>query len=344
MSAFVACYALTRRGLDLAVRLAAALGGEVYAPRRYRGDIAAHAFDSLPELMAETFDRYRAHVFVAATGIVVRCIAPHLRGKDADPAVICLDQEGRFAISLLSGHLGGANELAKRCAEIGGGQAVITTATDSAGLPSMDMLAVERGLAIGNIGRIKTVNAAILDGRAVQIFDPEGWLEAEGKPWAAPLADPSAWWPGEPGVWVSMREDCPDPEALRLYPRALMLGVGCRRGTGADEIFDHIEAVFRQERLSLRAVRGLASAEVKADESGLLEAASRLGVTPVFFGPDQLDAVTVPNPSATVQRRMGVASVAEAAALLLAEGGELLVEKTKTKTVTLAVAGKKREK
>ncbi|MDD3311951.1 cobalt-precorrin 5A hydrolase [Pseudodesulfovibrio sp.] len=343
MSATVACYALTRRGLELAVRLAQRLGGEVFAPRRFRGDMAAHAFDSLSELVAETFPRYRAHVFVAASGIAVRCIAPHLRGKDVDPAVVCLDQYGRFAISLLSGHLGGGNELAERCANIVGGQAVITTATDSAGLPSLDMLAVARGLSIGNLDRVKTVNGAILDGRAVQVFDPDNWLGARGEHWAATVDSSADWWPGEPGVWVSVREDCPDDGALRLYPRALMLGVGCRRGTGVDEIFSHIQTVMRNNHFPLSAVGGLGSAEVKANEPGILEAAARLGVTPVFFSPERLDSVNVPSPSSIVRQHMGVGSVSEAAALLLSDGGELLVLKTKTETVTLAVAKVKRQ-
>ena len=342
MPATTACYALTRRGLALALRLADGLDGDVYAPQRLCEDSGARPFDSLPALVADTFSRYRSHVFVAAAGIVVRCIAPHLNGKGTDPGVVCLDQEGRFAVSLLSGHLGGGNDLARRCAAIAGGQPVVTTATDTAGVSSLDLLARDRELAIGNLDRVKAVNGAILDHRPVQVFDPEGWLGADGEPWAAPVADPEAWRPGEPGVWVSVREDCPDPDALRLHPRALMLGVGCRRGAGEDEIFGHVEAVLRERGFSLLAVGGLGSAEVKADEPGLLAAAARLGVTPVFFGADRLDAVAVPNPSDTVRRRMGVGSVAEASALLLSGGGELLVEKTKSETVTLAVAGRRR--
>ena len=342
MPAATACYALTRQGLVLALRLAAGLGGDVYAPQRLCGDIGARPFESLPVLVAETFPRYRSHVFVAAAGIVVRCIAPHLVGKGTDPGVVCLDQEGRFAVSLLSGHLGGGNDLARRCAAIAGGQPVVTTATDAAGVPSLDLLARARELAIGNLDRVKAVNGALLEGRPVQIFDPEDRLGAAGESWAGHVAGPEAWRHGEPGVWVSLREDCPDPDALRLYPRELMLGVGCRRGAGEDEIFGHVEAVMRKRGFSLHAVGGLGSAEVKADEPGLLAVAARLGVTPVFFGTDRLDAVAVPNPSDTVRRRLGVASVAEAAALLLSGGGELLVEKTKSQTVTLAVAGRRR--
>ncbi len=159
----IAIYALTRQGLGLARRLAADLGGTTYAIRRL-ATRTVRPFESLSTLLADTFRKYDGHVFVAATGIVIRCISACIGSKETDPAVVCLDQEGRFAVSLLSGHLGGANQLAVRCAKSAGGQAVVTTATDAAGVPSMDMLAVSRGLAMGNAGQVKVVNGALLDG------------------------------------------------------------------------------------------------------------------------------------------------------------------------------------
>lgn len=336
----IVIYALTRQGLALAERLAAGLGGEVHCLRRLAGE-GLVAFDSLPDHVAKTFGRFHGHVFVTAAGIAVRCIAPHLRGKDRDPAVVCMDQEGRHAVSLLSGHLGGANDLAVRCAGVTGGAPVITTATDSAGLPSVDVLAAARNMAIGNMERVKVVNGALLDGRTVQVFDPDDRLGAAGEPWADLIGDAGDWRTGEPGVWVSVRDDCPDGDALWLYPRELMLGVGCRRGVGADEIYAHLREVFDAAGLSMDAIGGLASVEDKRDEPGLLAVADELGVTPVFYPKDKLDAVDAPNPSGTVLRRMGVGSVSEASAMLLADGGELIVEKTKTRTVTLAVARRK---
>ena len=338
----IAIYALTRQGLTLARRLAVDLGGTVYALRRLAGDSGVRPFDSLTSLVSGTFSEYGGHVFVAAAGIVVRCIAPHLASKETDPAVVCLDQEGRFAVSLLSGHLGGGNELAVRCAQSVGGQPVVTTATDCAGLPSLDMLAAAKGLSIGNIDRVKVVNGALLDKRTVQVFDPDDCLGLDGDARFSPVARRGDWKQDRPGVWVSWREDCPDPGALRLHPRVLMLGVGCRRGVGEEEISAHIRAVFEAAGLSLRSVGGLASIDAKSDEPGLLEAAAVLGVAPLFFARECLDSVAAPNPSGTVMRRMGVASVSEASAILLSDGGELLVEKTKTQTVTLAVARRKK--
>ncbi|QJB56475.1 cobalamin biosynthesis protein [Pseudodesulfovibrio sp. zrk46] len=335
----IAFYALTRKGAKLARSMADAMGGTVFATTRHAGD-EDMPFDSLTDLVAETFHRFDGHVFMAAAGIVVRCIAPHIKSKETDPAVVCLDQEGRFAVSLLSGHLGGGNALADRCADVVGGQAVITTATDSAGVVSMDMLAKEKGATIGNIEQVKVVNGALLDKRTVQVFDTKNFLGLKDND-LFEVVSKDQWQMGAPGVWVSVYDDCPDADALWLYPRVLMLGVGCRRGIPGDEIFDHIRNVFDLSGLSMDAVGGLASIDAKSDEPGMLEAASSLGVEPIFYPKEVLDKVEAPNPSGMVMQRMGVGSVSEAAALLLSEGGELLVEKTKTKTVTLAVARKR---
>lgn len=333
----IAIYALTGQGLKLARRLAVDLGGTVYATRRL-AEGAVKPFDSLSALLEGTFTSYSGHVFVAAAGIVVRTIAPHLQSKDVDPAVVCLDQEGRFAISLLSGHLGGGNELAIECARSAGGQPVVTTATDSAGVPSMDMLAAARGLAIGNIDRIKTVNGALLDNRPVQVFDPDNRLGLAGDARFTPVGRLGGWKQNIPGVWVSWKENCPDDDALRLYPRVLHLGVGCRRDIAVQEIMEHIQSVFEAKGLALKSIASLGSVEAKRDEWGLLEAAAELDVTPIFYSTKELGKVGVPSPSDRVQVHMGVPSVAEASALLSSGGGVLIVDKEKTSTVTLAVA------
>ena len=118
-------------------------------------------------------------VCVMAAGIVVRGIAPYLKGKDTDPAVVVVDEAGQFAVSLLSGHLGGANDLARRVAKLLGGTPVITTATDVQGLPALDVLAVEHGLIIENLAGVRPIHMALLEGRPVRLVDPEGFLSGE---------------------------------------------------------------------------------------------------------------------------------------------------------------------
>ena len=171
-----AIYALTPQGARLGRILADKLSGDLFLPARLAASHGAISFDRLLDVVAKNFSLFSAHVFIAATGITVRAIAPHLESKDRDPAVIVVDQEGRHAISLLSGHLGGANELARRIAGLTGGRAVITTATDIQGVLSLDLLAKEKGLAIANLDAVKFVNMALVSGEPIHVYDPEDRL------------------------------------------------------------------------------------------------------------------------------------------------------------------------
>src|SRR6185369_17333847 len=160
----IAVIAITRNGAQLGRKLRDGLGGtELHVSGRYAGQAGKErlAFDpdQLREKIASLWKEFDGLVFIMATGIVVRMIAPLLESKETDPAVVVMDDAGRFAISLVSGHLGGANELAERCAFICGARAVITTATDANELPSFDMLAKELNWCIDDIKRVKTLNS-----------------------------------------------------------------------------------------------------------------------------------------------------------------------------------------
>jgi cobalt-precorrin 5A hydrolase len=339
----LAIYALTLVGARLGRALAGQLGGDLFVPDKLAEEFGGRGFASLLPLVGDTWPRYGRHVFVAAAGIVVRAVAPHLRSKDRDPAVVVVDQRGRFAVSLVSGHLGGANALAREVAALTSGQAVVTTATDVEGVPALDDLARERGLAVADTAAIKPVNVALLAGDSVQICDPEGWLglAQAGPEWAGRLEtvpDLAAWRPGRPGVVVSWREVAPQPEMLVLHPPCLCVGVGCRRGAAAGEIASALRAVLAEEGLALASVLSLGTVREKQDEEGLLAAAAALGKGLFFFTPGELAEVATPNPSAVVERRMGTPSVCEAAALLLSGSDALLVEKRVLGGVTVAVA------
>ncbi|MBE9581682.1 MAG: cobalamin biosynthesis protein CbiG, partial [Proteobacteria bacterium] len=171
-----AIYALTHQGASLGKTLTEKIEGDLFLPSRIADAYGGIPFNHLMEAVAENFFQYPRQIFIAATGIVVRSIAPHLRSKDSDPAVVVLDQKGRYVISLLSGHLGGANALATEVAQLTGGKAVITTATETEGVPSIDLLAKERNLFIANFGAVKRINMAVLEGKPVQIFDQEDRL------------------------------------------------------------------------------------------------------------------------------------------------------------------------
>ncbi|MDP2847838.1 MAG: cobalamin biosynthesis protein [Humidesulfovibrio sp.] len=339
-AACTAVHALSVQGLALALRLGGDLNAHVYAPERLaEGAPGVLPFVSLSELMARTFASYPRHVFVGATGIAVRAIAPHLVSKASDPAVAVIDLAGRFAVSLVSGHAGGANELARELARLTGAMAVITTGTDVAGLPGVDELAAAKGMAVANPQAVKAVSAALLEGRPVQLFDPEGRLlggEDAGGLLAA--THPDAWDAAAPGVWCHWRAGGEFPMTFRVYPRCLCLGLGCRKGVDAREILAHVAQVLAQASLAQESIAAVGTATIKRDDPGLCAAAAALGPEIVFFEPEALAGVEAAGQSETVRRRTGTGSVCEAAALLLSGADELLATKTKTPNVTCAVA------
>lgn len=336
--------ALTPAGAALGHRLAERLGGAIlWLPAKFTPDFpTAQTMATLKDVFREAFQTKKPLVGIMATGIVVRQLAPFLRGKDRDPAVVVLDEQGQFAISLLSGHLGGANDLARTVADLVGATAVITTATDAHGLPALDTIAVRLGLSIENLSAVKAIHLALLQGQKVRVVDPLGFLREELAGWpelfeARPEAPESFCQPG-PGVYVGCR-DYPWPEGwLRLRPKIMVAGMGCNRGASQVEILDLFEKTLKQFHLSPLCLHTLATISAKRDEAGLKAAAEHLGVRFIWFSKEELQHLPVPNPSAVVQRHLGVASVCEAAALKAAKGGTLLVPKQKSTNVTLAVA------
>lgn len=333
----LAVYALTPRGSELGRLLAKELSGSLHLPDRLLQmlDIPeAQGFGSLPELVASQFHARQAHVFITAAGVAVRMVSPHLRGKDKDPAVIVLDQDGRFSVSLLSGHLGGANRLAEKVASITRGRAVVTTATDVSGTAAVDVLALDAGLAIEDVSRVKNVNASLAAGMRPKLWDPEGWLDNA----AAERHFLSASSEDQADVLVAWRESKHGGQCLRLIPPALCLGIGCRKGVSGSVIVERVRSLFQEQELPLASLWAMGTVQAKEGESGLREAAAALGVPLRFFPPLVLDAVNVPNPSARASEAVGTASVSEAAALLLAGARELFMEKQKLGDVTLALA------
>ena len=353
----VAVYALTGQGLTLAGRLRGCFArADLYAAEslqeRESGQpsLETRWFKSLGEVLEPGFHAYSCHIFIAATGIVVRAVAPYLRGKTRDPAVLALDQRGRFVISLLSGHIGGANAMARRIAAHIGAQPVITTATDVEGLPALDQLAVERGLAIANPEAIKAVSAALLAGERVGLCDPENRLGLAGSAWESlfiPLSRGAAAGGGGPfeiAVRVSAQRAPEDASSrvLLLHPRIVHAGIGCRRGAPAEEILAALGDALEQTGLAPAALAALASIEAKREEEGLLEAARRLAVPARFYPPEHLAEYPVSRPSAKVRQTFGIDVVCEPAALASASHGgggtQLLCEKRVSGAVTVALA------
>ena len=339
-----ALWALTPNGARLADHLAGEWPGtEVYLSARVAAPYpGARIFDKLGPAVEKHFSTHRAHIFFMATGIVVRTIAPLLAHKTKDPAVVVVDDRANFAISLVSGHLGGANRLAAAAAERLGAQAVITTATDVNQKPAVDLLAQEAGLVIENPEAIRHINAALLEEAPICCHDPLGLVAPRLPSTLTPPPGPESRPPdfgSHPGLYVDDRVVDLPPRVLVLRPPTLVAGMGCNRGTATAELRGLLESALNRHGLAPKSHAAIASRHLKADEKGLNELAGELGL-PLACHPrsDLAKNTHAPSPSAVVQHHIGVPSVCEAAALTSAPRGALIVPKMKTSNATVAVA------
>ena len=239
-----ALFAFTRRGCETARRILTALP-EAHWQCFTLERLSEPSFGTLtPECYGQAFGTSDLLVFVGACGIAVRKIAPYVRDKRTDPAVVCVDEQGTFVISLLSGHIGGANGLTKTIAQAIGAVPVITTATDVNGKFSVDTWATENGCVIDDMKLAKAVSAAILE-RNVPFFSE---IPIVGRL-------PDGLTPGNTGtlgICVSFQESAPFARTLRLIPRILHLGIGCRKGTPKETIAQAVDRVFRENHLDFR--------------------------------------------------------------------------------------------
>lgn len=321
--------AFTARGLRLAERLPGLLGSggiDVRVTAAFGGSgVTASRWAQ------EAFASADALLFIGAAGIAVRSVAPLLRSKLTDPAVLVMDEGGRFCISLLSGHAGGANRLAERIAALCGAQAVVTTATDGRGLFAVDEWAARFGCALLPKDAIRLVSGALLDGKPVSFtsdFPIEGDLP---KGFAGePLPD-------APRVYVTCSAGDGDPRCLRVVPRAAILGIGCRRGISEQAIAEAVGEFLALHHWEKASVREVCSIDLKRDEEGLLAFCRGFGVPARFFPADTLAAAQGEfSQSGFVQSVTGVGNVCERAAVC--GGGKLVLPKFCREGVTVALA------
>src|SRR6266545_6527976 len=322
----------TQAGRRTAERLAAALPEATVhtGPVRDQLERAWHSADQI--------------VAFLATGATVRLVAPLLGDKTVDPGVVCVDEAGRYAVALLGGHAGGANLLAGTIATILGAEPVATTATDAVGVSPLDSLGADLGFRLADREPIAAVSKAMLDGEPVHLVCDAIWPLPALPPnitRAEAGAGSAAEGGGRHRIVISDRRDTP-AGAVVYRPPSLVVGVGASRGAPGAQVAELIDAALADAGLAAASVRCLATAEVKADEPGILDVARHRGWSVVTHPADALAAVDVPNPSDVVRAAVGTPSVAEAAALLTARqagrGAELVVAKRASAMATAAVA------
>ncbi|MCH5276971.1 MAG: precorrin-4 C(11)-methyltransferase [Desulfovibrionaceae bacterium] len=347
-----ALYAFTDTGLTRARNLAAGLGlpVRVYSTRPCpdqdaHPDVVHVPGQDFRARFASLWDQYDAHIFIGAAGIAVRAIAPLLRDKASDPAVLACPENGAHVISLCAGHLGGANRLARRVARLSGGQAVISTATDVRDLPAFDEAAAREQARILNTESIKALNAALLDGIPIAFCGPRPIFDrhfaASGR--VIFVDDPRHITQSHVVLWD---RDAALPQAvcrLDVSSRAFVLGIGCRRGADPQTLRLAAERFLAEHGLNPGSLAALASCDIKTDEAAILDLGRTWAVPVNFHAAADLDAVPVPTASERVRDKVGTASVCEAACLLSAGWGgsgrpRLHAPKTVRGDVTLALA------
>lgn len=295
--------------------------------------------ESLSQWTGRMFAEKRAVIFVSATGIAVRAIAPWIRDKMTDPPVVTVDEGAQFVIPLLSGHVGGANELARHIADWLEAVPVITTATDVNGKFAVDLFASAYHMTITDRKEAKNISAAVLEGKQIGVFSdlpikklPDGFVMDR---WC------------EENICITVKDPSfPEKKAsyLRLVPRAVVLGVGCRRGTDPEFMKEKVFAFLKEHGIDPTAVKAIASVDVKQDEPAVLDLKQLFDGECLhqpceqrFYTPEQL--IQVPGDfkeSAFVKKQIGVGNVCERSAC--AVGGKLLVEKQAGDGITLAAA------
>ena len=290
---------------------------------------------SVSDWAGDGFQNADALVFVCAAGIAVRAIAPWVRDKTTDPAVLVLDEKGTYVIPLLSGHIGGANALAETLAAALGATPVVTTATDCSGLFAVDVFAKRNHLTITDMGAAKAVSAALLNGEPVGFCSDlpvSGALPQELTAGDAPI-----------GVCVSRADIAPYAATLRLIPQRFALGVGCRRGKDPAAFDAFVRRVLAAHGVSVAELRCVASIDLKKDEPALLAFAEANGLPFETYAADELNAVPGDfSGSAFVRETTGTDCVSERAAVR-ACGGTLTVKKIAEDGMTFALAKREEE-
>ena len=309
----IAAAAFSARGAALALIITKALGGTAYAPSKFADCGVLPISESIGEWTKQRFEDSDAIIFVSACGIAVRAIAPFVNSKESDPAVIVLDDMGENVISLLSGHIGGANELAGKIASLTRGNAVITTATDVHGLTAVDEWAKKNNCAIENIKAAKEVSSEILAGHRVGVAVTD---ELQPAPW---------------------------PVTLWLRPRDLVIGVGCKRETSPLCMKEAFYDFMEKNKLSHLSVRAIASIDIKKDEAAIRELAEELSVPFKTYCAAELSKAEGKFVSSDkVLEATGVDNVCERSAVLETKG-DIVVSKTLYKGITFAAARDRRQ-
>jgi cobalt-precorrin 5A hydrolase len=340
-----AVYAITRHGIEIAKRLIAQIeGADLFVSQKLLSAAPEGAL-TLPlpmgPTLTETFTAYDCHIFIISVGAVVRMIAPLMQNKKVDPAVICIDDACKFAICVLSGHVGRGNAFTENIAAAVDAQPVITTASDAIGTLTVDILGRELGWMLDDLDRNVTRGCAAVVNSEKVLF-----VQETGEP---------NWWPQEkplpPGVTYTTQLEGVDPGQLEILlivsdrdlqtthpehwsnsviyrPKSLVVGMGCDKNADPSMVERGFLQLLEKNQLSVKSVKEIGTIDVKKEEPAFLQLCEKYGWPLRTYTAAELDSVAgIENPSETVKRHVGTRGVSEASALLASGADKLLVPK-----------------
>lgn len=322
----------TKKGGDINKRLTDILSESditSYTLEKYRFDNRVKPLGNLKETVKRHFTD-DAVIFIGAVGIAVRSIAPYIKDKFCDPAVLVIDELGRYVIPLLSGHVGGANELANYIGEALPAAPIITTATDINGTFAVDVFAKKNNLLISSRKLAKDVSAALLDNNCIDIDSDIKSIDVKELKKKLNPKNKAC------DIKVRITDRIYDDTVLTLIPKNLYIGVGCKKNTDADKMWDFVNDIFRLEGLDIRAVKSIGSIDIKRDEYAVKNLANRLNVPFLTFTKDELNSVSGDFfESEFVRKTVGVGNVCERAVCI--QCNNLIVKKTAREGMTVAI-------
>ncbi|MBR0140906.1 MAG: cobalt-precorrin 5A hydrolase [Ruminococcus sp.] len=329
----IAIVSVTENGRILSYDIKSSLpehNAKRYCFKRYTDD-SAISYDSVSKIVSEIFYQYDAVVFICACGIAVRATAPHIFSKTTDPAVIVIDEQGKFAISLLSGHIGGANALTSLISERIGAVPVITTATDTGGKFSPDSFAKANNLIITDMEKAKLIAAAVLNGEKIGFLCNYPYKNTPPEITEKPCRY---------GIYIGTNTDFKLFEStLQLVPKNISIGIGCKKSAPFSAIYSLFSEIMHKNSIIHERVCSVSSVTLKKNESGILEFCRKLGINPTFYTPEELAEVKGEfSDSEFVKKITGVGNICERCAVY--GGKRLIIAKCAANGVTMAVAEK----
>ena len=342
------------KGKDIALKLQKQLGAKLYIKESESKDNKEAGLDikekneklevfKLNNIAKKAMDTSSGIIFISSTGIAVRAIGSLLKGKDKDPGVVVVDLSCKYAINILSGHLGGGNELTVKVAEILGVQPIITTATDNLGIIAPDVLAKNNNLIIEDLKKAKYIASLLVDGKTVGIKDDYKQIQiSNGYEEIEELRENSIWithsfkFTHDVSIIEEVKKDLDYSKVLKLIKKDLVLGIGCRRNTEYEKLYEFINSSLIIHNLDIRAVAAIVSVEVKKDEEGIIKLAEKINCPFKTFTKEEIKTVQDKyEKSEFVFKTLGITGVCEPSVDLA--GAEVIISKVKKEGMTLAI-------